>query len=165
LNVSAKDKETGKEQKIVIQATSGLADEEIEKMISEAEANAEEDKKFRELVDIKNQGDQLVHATEKSLEELGEKIEPDERAKVESAVSDLKEALKGDNKGTIETKLKSLGEASVGIAQKVFEEAQKKAKESQGNGSSSESDSVVDAEYEEVNEEVNEEDKPEENKS
>jgi len=165
LNVSAKDKETGKEQKIVIQASSGLADEEIEKMISEAEANAEEDKKFRELVDIKNQGDQLVHATEKSLEELGEKIEPDERAKVESAVSDLKEALKGDNKGTIETKLKSLGEASVGIAQKVFEEAQKKAKESQGNGSSSESDSVVDAEYEEVNEEVNEEDKPEENKS
>ena len=165
LNVSAKDKETGKEQKIVIQASSGLADEEIEKMISEAEANAEEDKKFRELVDVKNQGDQLVHATEKSLEELGEKIEPDERAKVESAVSDLKEALKGDNKGTIETKLKSLGEASVGIAQKVFEEAQKKAKESQGNGSSSESDSVVDAEYEEVNEEVNEEDKPEENKS
>ncbi len=165
LNVSAKDKETGKEQKIVIQASSGLADEEIEKMISEAEANAEEDKIFRELVDIKNQGDQLVHATEKSLEELGEKIKSDERAKVESAVSDLKEALKGDDKGTIEIKLKSLGEASVGIAQKVFEEAQKKAKESQGNGSSSESDSVVDAEYEEVNEEVNEEDKPEENKS
>ena len=165
LNVSAKDKETGKEQKIVIQASSGLADKEIEKMISEAEANAEEDKKFRELVDIKNQGDQLVHATEKSLEELGEKIESDERAKVESAVSDLKEALKGDDKGTIEIKLKSLGEASVGIAQKVFEEAQKKAKESQGNGSSSESDSVVDAEYEEVNEEVNEEDKPEKNKS
>ena len=165
LNVSAKDKETGKEQKIVIQASSGLADKEIEKMISEAEANAEEDKIFRELVDIKNQGDQLVHATEKSLEELGEKIESDERAKVESAVSDLKEALKGDDKGTIEIKLKSLGEASVGIAQKVFEEAQKKAKESQGNGSSSESDSVVDAEYEEVNEEVNEEDKPEENKS
>ena len=165
LNVSAKDKETGKEQKIVIQASSGLADKEIEKMISEAEANAEEDKKFRELVDIKNQGDQLVHATEKSLEELGEKIKSDERAKVESAVSDLKEALKGDDKGTIEIKLKSLGEASVGIAQKVFEEAQKKAKESQGNGSSSESDSVVDAEYEEVNEEVNEEDKPEKNKS
>ena len=165
LNVSATDKETGKEQKIVIQASSGLADKEIEKMISEAEANAEEDKIFRELVDIKNQGDQLVHATEKSLEELGEKIESDERAKVESAVSDLKEALKGDDKGTIEIKLKSLGEASVGIAQKVFEEAQKKAKESQGNGSSSESDSVVDAEYEEVNEEVNEEDKPEKNKS
>ena len=165
LNVSAKDKETGKEQKIVIQASSGLADEEIEKMISEAEANAEEDKKFRELVDIKNQGDQLVHATEKSLEELGEKVESEERAKVESAVSDLKEALKGDDKGTIEAKLKSLGEASVGIAQKVFEEAQNKAKESQGNDSSSESDSVVDAEYEEVNEEVNEEEKPEENKS
>ena len=165
LNVSAKDKETGKEQKIVIQASSGLADEEIEKMISEAEANAEEDKMFRELVDIKNQGDQLVHATEKSLEELGEKVEADERSQVESAVSDLKEALKGDDKGVIEAKIKSLGEASVGIAQKAFEEAQNKAKESQGNDNSSEKESVVDAEYEEVNEEVNEEDKAEDKKS
>ena len=156
LNVSAKDKETGKEQKIVIQASSGLADEEIEKMISEAEANAEEDKKFRELVDIKNQGDQLMHATEKSLEELGEKVESEERSQVESAASDLKEALKGDDKGVIEAKIKSLGEASVGIAQKAFEEAQNKASESQANDSSSEKESVVDAEYEEVNEEVNE---------
>ena len=153
LNVSAKDKETGKEQKIVIQASSGLADEEIEKMISEAEANAEEDKKFRELVDIKNQGDQLMHATEKSLEELGEKVESEERSQVESAASDLKEALKGDDKGVIEAKIKSLGEASVGIAQKAFEEAQNKANQSQGNDSSSEKESVVDAEYEEINEE------------
>jgi len=169
LNVSAKDKETGKEQKIVIQASSGLADEEIEKMISEAEANAEEDKKFRELVDIKNQGDQLMHATEKSLEELGEKVESEERSQVESAANDLKEALKGDDKGVIEAKIKSLGEASVGIAQKAFEEAQNKASESQGNDSSSEKESVVDAEYEEVNEEVNEEineeDNTEDNKS
>ena len=169
LNVSAKDKETGKEQKIVIQASSGLADEEIEKMISEAEANAEEDKKFRELVDIKNQGDQLMHATEKSLEELGEKVESEERSQVESAASDLKEALKGDDKGVIEAKIKSLGEASVGIAQKAFEEAQNKANQSQGNDSSSEKESVVDAEYEEVNEEVNEEineeDNTEDNKS
>ena len=175
LNVSAKDKETGKEQKIVIQASSGLADEEIEKMISEAEANAEEDKKFRELVDIKNQGDQLMHATEKSLEELGEKVESEERSQVESAASDLKEALKGDDKGVIEAKIKSLGEASVGIAQKAFEEAQNKANQSQGNDSSSEKESVVDAEYEEVNEEdneeeeineeINEEDNTEDNKS
>tara|TARA_B100001146_G_scaffold65409_1_gene57976 strand:- start:10 stop:1995 length:1986 start_codon:yes stop_codon:yes gene_type:complete len=157
LNVSAKDKETGKEQKIVIQASSGLADEEIEKMISEAEANAEEDKKFRELVDIKNQGDQLMHATEKSLEELGEKVESEERSQVESAANDLKEALKGDDKGVIEAKIKSLGEASVGIAQKAFEEAQNKANQSQGNDSSSEKESVVDAEYEEINEEINEE--------
>jgi len=163
LNVSAKDKETGKEQKIVIQASSGLADEEIEKMISEAEANAEEDKKFRELVDIKNQGDQLMHATEKSLEELGEKVESEERSQVESAASDLKEALKGDDKGVIEAKIKSLGEASVGIAQKAFEEAQNKANQSQGNDSSSEKESVVDAEYEEVNEEVNEEINEEDN--
>ena len=169
LNVSAKDKETGKEQKIVIQASSGLADEEIEKMISEAEANAEEDKKFRELVDIKNQGDQLMHATEKSLEELGEKVESEERSQVESAANDLKEALKGDDKGVIEAKIKSLGEASIGIAQKAFEEAQNKASESQANDSSSEKESVVDAEYEEVNEEVNEEineeDNTEDNKS
>ena len=166
LNVSAKDKETGKEQKIVIKASSGLADEEIEKMISEAESNAEEDKKFRELVDIKNQGDQLVHATEKSLEELGQKVEAEERSQVESAVSDLKEALKGEDKGVIEAKIKSLGEASVGIAQKAFEEAQNKANESQADdNSANDKESVVEAEYEEVNEEVNEEEKPEDNKS
>ena len=151
INVSAKDKETGKEQKIVIQASSGLSDEEIDQMISDAESNAEEDQKFRELVDIKNQGDQLVHATEKSLEELGEKVTTDERSNIEAAIGELKEALKGDDKDIIETKLKSLSEASVGIAQKAFEEAQAAANnESKSDDSQSTDENVVDAEYEEV---------------
>ena len=151
INVSAKDKETGKEQKIVIQASSGLSDKEIDQMISDAESNAEEDQKFRELVDIKNQGDQLVHATEKSLEELGEKVTAEERSNVEVAIGELKEALKGDDKDTIETKVKSLSEASVGIAQKAFEEAQAAANtESKSDDSQSTDENVVDAEYEEV---------------
>ena len=151
INVSAKDKETGKEQKIVIQASSGLSDEEIDQMISDAESNAEEDQKFRELVDIKNQGDQLVHATEKSLEELGEKVTAEERSNVEVAIGELKEALKGDDKDTIETKVKSLSEASVGIAQKAFEEAQAAANtESKSDDTQSTDENVVDAEYEEV---------------
>ena len=151
INVSAKDKETGKEQKIVIQASSGLSDEEIDQMISDAESNAEEDQKFRELVDIKNQGDQLVHATEKSLEELGEKVTAEERSNVEAAIGELKEALKGDDKDTIETKVKSLSEASVGIAQKAFEEAQAASNtESKSDDTQSTDENVVDAEYEEV---------------
>ena len=151
INVSAKDKETGKEQKIVIQASSGLSDEEIDQMISDAESNAEEDQKYRELVDIKNQGDQLIHATEKSLEELGEKVTAEERSNVEAAIGELKEALKGDDKDTIETKVKSLSEASVGIAQKAFEEAQAAANtESKSDDSQSADENVVDAEYEEV---------------
>ena len=151
INVSAKDKETGKEQKIVIQASSGLSDEEIDQMISDAESNAEEDQKYRELVDIKNQGDQLIHATEKSLEELGEKVTTEERSNVEAAIGELKEALKGDDKDTIETKVKSLSEASVGIAQKAFEEAQAAANtESKSDDTQSKDENVVDAEYEEV---------------
>ena len=151
INVSAKDKETGKEQKIVIQASSGLSDEEIDQMISDAESNAEEDQKYRELVDIKNQGDQLIHATEKSLEELGEKVTAEERSNVEAAIGELKEALKGDDKDTIETKVKTLSEASVGIAQKAFEEAQAAANtESKSDDSQSTDENVVDAEYEEV---------------
>jgi molecular chaperone DnaK len=158
INVSATDKETGKEQKIVIKSSSGLSDEEIDKMISDAEANADTDKDFRELVDIKNQADQVVHATEKSLEELGEKVTSEERSGVESAINELKESLKTDEKDKIEAKLKTLSEASVGIAQKAFEEAQASANEAQeDNNDASTDENVVDAEYEEV--------EPEENKS
>jgi molecular chaperone DnaK len=158
INVSATDKETGKEQKIVIKSSSGLSDEEIDKMISDAEANADTDKDFRELVDIKNQADQVVHATEKSLEELGEKVTSEERSGVESAINELKESLKTDEKDKIEAKLKTLSEASVGIAQKAFEEAQASANEAQeDNNDTSTDENVVDAEYEEV--------EPEENKS
>jgi molecular chaperone DnaK len=154
LNVSAKDKATGKEQKIVIKASSGLSDDEIEQMVSDAEAHAEEDKKFRELVEVRNQADALVHATEKSLEDLGEKVEPAERAAAESAVSDLKEALKGDDHATIEAKSKALAEASATLAQKAYEQAQ--AQEGAGDapgadaGAQASDDGVVDAEFEEV---------------
>jgi molecular chaperone DnaK len=151
LNVSAKDKATGKEQKIVIKASSGLADDEIERMVADAEANAADDEKFRELVDVRNQADALVHGAEKSLEDLGEQVTPEERTKIESAISDLKEALKGDEKEIIETKSKVLSEASAGLAQKAYEKAQQEAApESAAGGETGGDDSVVDAEFEEV---------------
>ena len=153
INVSATDKETGKEQKIVIKASSGLSDDEIEKMISDAEANADTDKDFRELVDIKNQADQVIHATEKSLEDLGEKVTNEERSNIESSLNDLKEAIKTDDKDKIESKLKTLSEASVGIAQKAFEEAQAKAQNETQSDQSEDEENVVDAEYEEVDSE------------
>ena len=153
INVSATDKETGKEQKIVIKASSGLSDDEIEKMISDAEANADTDKDFRELVDIKNQADQVIHATEKSLEDLGEKVTNEERSSIESSLNDLKEAIKTDDKDKIESKLKTLSEASVGIAQKAFEEAQAKAQNETQSDESDDEENVVDAEYEEVDSE------------
>ena len=153
INVSATDKETGKEQKIVIKASSGLSDDEIEKMISDAEANADTDKDFRELVDIKNQADQVIHATEKSLDDLGEKVTNEERSNIESSLNDVKEAIKTDDKDKIESKLKTLSEASVGIAQKAFEEAQAKAQNETKSDKSDDEENVVDAEYEEVDSE------------
>ena len=153
INVSATDKETGKEQKIVIKASSGLSDDEIEKMISDAEANADTDKDFRELVDIKNQADQVIHATEKSLEDLGEKVTNEERSNIESSLNDVKDAIKTDDKDKIESKLKTLSEASVGIAQKAFEEAQAKAQNETQSEESDDEENVVDAEYEEVDSE------------
>ena len=146
LNVSAKDKNTGKEQKIVIKASSGLADDEIDRMVSDAEAHAEEDQKFRELVDVRNQSEAMVHATEKTLEDLGEKVEAEERAAIESAMSDLKEALKTDDKEKIETKTQALAESSASLAQKAYEQA---AADEAATGDASE-DGVVDAEFEEV---------------
>ncbi|MCH1529822.1 MAG: molecular chaperone DnaK [Gammaproteobacteria bacterium] len=153
INVSATDKETGKEQKIVIKASSGLSDDEIEKMISDAEANADTDKDFRELVDIKNQADQVIHATEKSLEDLGEKVTNEERSNIETSLNDVKDAIKTDEKDKIESKLKTLSEASVGIAQKAFEEAQAKAQNETQSDESDDEENVVDAEYEEVDSE------------
>jgi len=152
LNVSAKDKATGKEQKIVIKASSGLSDDEIERMVTDAEAHAEEDQKFRELVDVRNQADALLHTTEKSLSDLGEKVEPAERAAAESAMSDLKDALKGDDKGTIEAKSQALAEASSTLAQKAFEQAQAEGAEpgAEGSAGAAADESVVDAEFEEV---------------
>jgi molecular chaperone DnaK len=149
LHVSAKDKATGKEQKIVIKASSGLSDEEIQRMVSEAEAHADEDAKFRELVNVRNQADAMLHATEKSLAELGEKVEASERGRIESAVADLKDALKGEDKGKIEAKTSALAEASASIAQKAYEQSQPPGADGASAGSGGD-DGVVDAEFEEV---------------
>ncbi len=155
LNVSAKDKATGKEQKIVIKASSGLSDEEIDRMVKDAEAHEAEDLKFREVVEVRNQGDALVHATEKTLAEQGDKVAGDERAKIESAVSELKEALKGDSRSQIETKIKALSEASAAMAQRMYGEQAGGSGEAGGGDPQSGpagDDSVVDAEFEEVKE-------------
>jgi molecular chaperone DnaK len=119
MHVGAKDKATGKEQKIAIKASSGLSEEEIKRMVSDAEAHAEEDKKFRELVDSRNRADQLVHAVEKSLKDLGDKVDGGERAKVESALSDLRGVLKGDDKAAIDKKAEALMAAASNIAQQA----------------------------------------------
>ena len=150
LNVSAKDQATGKEQKIVIKASSGLSDDEIERMVTDAEAHAEEDQKFRELVDVRNQADAMIHATEKSLEDLGEKVDAEERGKIEVAVAELKEALKKDDKGIIETKSKVLAEASAPMAQKAYEQAAADGADGSEDAGSAADDNVVDAEFEEV---------------
>ena len=157
LNVSAKDKATGKSQNIVIKASSGLSDDEIEKMVSDAESHAEEDRKFRELVDARNQGDALIHAAEKTLSDLGDKVSAEERMAVENAVSDLKKALEGDDKEKIESKSAALAEASGALAQKLYAEQQGEAEGASGAGSGSgaagsgsSDDDVVDAEFEEV---------------
>ena len=150
LNVSAKDKATGKSQTIVVKASSGLSDEDIEKMVSDAEAHAEEDRKFRELVDARNQADGLMHAAQKTLSELGEKASAEERLAVETAVGDLKTALEGDDKDSIEAKMAALGEASGGLAQKLYAEQAAEAGATDADGAKAADDDVVDAEFEEV---------------
>ena len=153
LNVSAKDKATGKSQNIVIKASSGLDEKEIERMVSDAESHAEEDKKFRELVDIRNQAEALIHASEKSLSELGEKASGEERHKIESAISDLKTVLDSGDKESIEAKTKVLAEASAEIAQKLYSEETKDTnQDSQNESSPSKNEDIVDAEFEEVDE-------------
>jgi len=151
LNVSAKDKATGKSQNIVIKASSGLSDDEIEKMVADAESHAEEDRKFRELVDVRNQADGLIHAAEKTLADLGEKATSEERHAVESAIADLRQALEGDDKSAIETKTAALTEASGGLAQKLYaEQAASASEDADTAGETAGSDDVVDAEFEEV---------------
>jgi molecular chaperone DnaK len=150
LNVSAKDKATGKEQKIVIKASSGLSEDEIKRMVSDAEAHAAEDAKFRELADTRNQADALIHATEKSLRELGDKVSGEERAKIEAALGDLRDVAKSDNKAAIETKLKALGEASAGLAQRLYASQQQGTPGGEQAGGGGGNENVVDAEFEEV---------------
>lgn len=152
LNVSAKDKATGKQQSIIIKASSGLSDEEIEKMVHDAEANAEEDRKFEELATTRNQGDQLAHATRKMLTELGDKATADEKAAIEKAIADLEKATKGDSKEEIEAKIKALSDISAPLAQKAYAEQAQGQPHDAGAGAeqSKQGDDVLDAEFEEV---------------
>jgi molecular chaperone DnaK len=147
--VSAKDKATGKSQTIVIKASSGLSDDEVEKMVADAASHAEEDQKFRDRVDARNQADGLIHAAEKTLSEAGDKVSGEERLTVENAVSDLKAVLEDGDKETIETKTAALSEASAAIAQKLYAEQAAADAEAAPEGDSA-TDDVVDAEFEEV---------------
>jgi molecular chaperone DnaK len=157
LNVSAKDKATGKEQRIVIKASSGLSEDEIKRMVRDAEAHADDDKKFRELVETRNKADSMVHSVEQMLKDLGEKVSAEERSKVESALGDLKSVLKSDERDKIEKKLEALMQASSNIAQRAY------SAESAGGGAgaadgaagadasvSTDRGDVLDAEFEEV---------------
>ncbi|MFH0262764.1 molecular chaperone DnaK [Vibrio barjaei] len=148
LNVSAKDKSTGKEQKITIQASGGLSDTDIEKMVQEAEANKEADKKFEELATARNQADQVIHSTRKQVEEAGEALPAEEKEKIEAAITELEEARKGEEKEAIDAKVQSL----MAAAQKLMEIAQQKTQAANGEAQakSNADDDVVEADFEEV---------------
>ena len=161
LSVSAKDKATGKEQSIRITASSGLSEDEIAKMVKDAEAHADEDKKFHELVQARNQADSMIHATRKSMEEIGDdKLEAGEKESIEAAIKDLEEAMKGSDLADIEAKTKALAEASGKMAERMYAQqggaapgtdADAGADAGQaGDGESAKADDVVDAEFEEV---------------
>ena len=157
LNVAAKDKATGKAQSITIKSSSGLSDEEIDKMVKDAELHAEEDKKFQELVTVKNTADTLIHATNKSLDELGDKVSADEQANIKDKISKLEEVLKNDDKDSIEAATKELTDASGKLAEMMYAKVQEEQKDSSSNEDSppnanqNKDDNVVDADYKEVN--------------
>ena len=155
LNVSATDKATGKEQSIVIKASSGLSEEEIEKMVKDAESHADEDKKFQELVNAKNQAESLIHSTEKSLEELGDKVENEEAEVVKNAIEKLKASLAKEESDVIIADTQALAEAAGKIAEKAYKAAEgdvtQPADAAEGDGDSEKQDeNVVDADFEEV---------------
>ena len=151
LNVGAKDKATGKEQSIIIKASSGLSDEEIDAMVKDAEANAADDQKFEELVQARNTADGLAHAAKKTLEEAGDKASDEEKAAIEAGIKQVEEAVQGDDKDAIDEAAKVLSEASAGLAQKLYAE-QAEAGE-QGEGQQAPGDDAMDAEFEEVKDE------------
>ncbi len=159
VSVSAKDKGTGKEQKIQIQASGGLSDEEIEKMVKDAEANKEEDKKKRESVDVRNQADTLLHSTEKNLKEHGAKVSDADKKAIEDASTDLKEAIKGTDTEEIKKKTETLVQASMKLGEAIYKSQEKKEgspKEGDKNDEGKKDDNVVDADFEEVKEESKE---------
>jgi len=162
LHVSAKDKATGKENKITIKANSGLSEEEIERMVKDAEANAAEDHKLRELIDSRNSGEALIHSTQKALTEHGDKVDADTKGKIEAAIKDLEEALKGTDKAAIDEKVSALGQASQQLGEKIYADAQAAqggdagaaaagpAGAAGGASASKAEDDVVDADFKEV---------------
>jgi len=155
LNVSAKDKASGKQQSIRITASSGLSEDEIKKMVRDAEANAESDKKFAELAQARNTAEGLVHATQKTLQEAGDKVSADEKATIEAAIKEVEEVVKGEDKSAIDAATQKLTEVSSGMAQKMYAEAQGKGQADNADnsgGASSHKDDAVDAEFEEVKE-------------
>ena len=157
LHVSARDKATGKQQSIVIKASSGLDDSEIDRMVKDAEAHADEDKKFHALVSARNQADNMIHATRKSMEELGDKMESGEKSGIEDAIKALEDVMKGDNKDAIEAKTKALAEASGKMAERLYAQKSESGSDARGAAgggeqASSGSEDVVDAEFEEVKE-------------
>ena len=159
VSVSAKDKGTGKEQKIQIQASGGLSDEEIEKMVKDAEANKEEDKKKRESVDVRNQADTLLHSTEKNLKEHGAKVSDADKKAIEDASNNLKEAIKGTDTEEIKKKTETLVQASMKLGEAIYKSQEKKEgspKEGDKNDEGKKDDNVVDADFEEVKEESKE---------
>ncbi len=163
LNVSAKDKATGREQSIVIKASSGLSDEEIDKMVKDAEAHADEDRKARELVEARNAAENIVHATRKSIEELGDQVQEQEKKEAEAAIEKVEQALKGDSKEEIEAQSKTLAELAGKLAERVYKKTQEAAageqassaqqKPAGGDGKATGDEHVVDAEFEEVDDE------------
>lgn len=158
MNVSAKDKATGKEQSIVIKASSGLSDDEIEKMVKDAEAHAEEDRQARELVEARNLAENLVYSTRKSMEELGDKVENQEKQDIEAAITEVEEAVKGDDKDVMEEKTRKLTEVTGKLAERAYQQAAAAGENANGGGENKPADgnngagdeNVVDAEFEEV---------------
>ncbi|HIE1543722.1 molecular chaperone DnaK [Pseudomonas aeruginosa] len=150
LHVSAKDKATGKQQSIVIKASSGLSEDEIQQMVRDAEANAEEDRKFEELAAARNQGDALVHATRKMITEAGDKATAEDKATIEKALGELETAVKGDDKAEIEAKMNALSQASTPLAQKMYAEQAQQGEDAPQGEQAKAADDVVDAEFEEV---------------
>ncbi|MCO4056710.1 molecular chaperone DnaK [Pseudomonas aeruginosa] len=150
LHVSAKDKATGKQQSIVIKASSGLSEDEIQQMVRDAEANAEEARKFEELAAARNQGDALVHATRKMITEAGDKATAEDKATIEKALGELEAAVKGDDKAEIEAKMNALSQASTPLAQKMYAEQAQQGEDAPQGEQAKAADDVVDAEFEEV---------------
>src|SRR5271165_3581966 len=152
LNVSAKDVKTGKEQRIVIKASSGLSESEIKRMVADAEAHAEEDKRFRELVGTRNKADAMVHTVEKTLTDLGDKVSEDEKKSAQEAIAAVKSAMSSDDKDEIERKTQALEQASAALMQKVYQQSAGSASGSGAGDTGAKKEDVVDAEFEEVKE-------------